>query len=110
MRARTAVRGKQRSSSVSIGEEMWIGQSLAAPRRDAGLSVDDLSAKTRLRATVIRAIEADDFSLCGGDFYARGHVRTLAGLVGIDPAPLLAEYDATIASGDDGPVTSQIYE
>ena len=39
-----------------------------------------------------------------------GHVRTLAGLVGIDPAPLLAEYDATIASNDDGPVASQIYE
>ncbi len=89
---------------MSSGEEMSIGQTLAAARRDAGLSVDDISAKTRLRATVIRAIEADDFSLCGGDFYARGHIRTLAGLVGIDPAPLLAEYDATIASNDDGPV------
>ena len=59
---------------------MSIGQSLAAARRDAGLSIDDLSAKTRLRATVIRAIENDDFSLCGGDFYARGHIRTLAGI------------------------------
>ncbi len=95
---------------MSTGEAMSIGQSLAAARSDAGLTVDDLSAKTRLRATVIRAIEADDFSLCGGDFYARGHVRTLAGLVGIDPAPLLAEYDATIASNDDAPVASQIYE
>jgi len=95
---------------VSTGEAMSIGQTLAAARNEAGLSVDDLSAKTRLRATVIRAIEADDFSLCGGDFYARGHVRTLAGLVGIDPAPLLAEYDATIASSDDGLAPSQIYE
>ena len=87
-----------------------IGQALSAARLDAGLSVDDISAKTRLRATVIRAIEADDFSLCGGDFYARGHIRTLAGLVGLDPVPLLAEYDATIASEDDGPATSQLYE
>jgi cytoskeleton protein RodZ len=87
-----------------------IGQALSAARRDAGLSIEDISAKTRLRATVVRAIEADDFSLCGGDFYARGHIRTLAGLVGLDPAVLLAEYDATIANTDDGPITSQLYE
>jgi cytoskeletal protein RodZ len=87
-----------------------IGQALSAARRDAGLSVEDISAKTRLRATVVRAIEADDFSLCGGDFYARGHIRTLAGLVGLDPAVLLAEYDATVANTDDGPITSQLYE
>jgi cytoskeleton protein RodZ len=87
-----------------------IGQALSSARLDAGLSIDDISAKTRLRATVIRAIEADDFSLCGGDFYARGHIRTLAGLVGLDPAPLLAEYDATIGPKDDTQATSQLYE
>jgi len=87
-----------------------IGQALSSARLDAGFSIDDISAKTRLRATVIRAIEADDFSLCGGDFYARGHIRTLAGLVGLDPAPLLADYDATIGPKDDGQATSQLYE
>jgi cytoskeleton protein RodZ len=87
-----------------------IGQALSSARLDAGLTIDDISAKTRLRATVIRAIEADDFSLCGGDFYARGHIRTLAGLVGLDPVPLLAEYDATIGPKDDGQATSQLYE
>ena len=89
---------------------MSIGQALSGARLDAGLTIDDISAKTRLRATVIRAIEADDFSLCGGDFYARGHIRTLAGLVGLDPVPLLAEYDATIGPKDDGQATSQLYE
>jgi cytoskeleton protein RodZ len=88
-----------------------IGQALSGARLDAGFSIDDISAKTRLRATVIRAIEADDFSLCGGDFYARGHIRTLAGLVGLDPVPLLAEYDATIGPKDDGQATTnQLYE
>jgi cytoskeleton protein RodZ len=88
-----------------------IGQALSGARLDAGLSIDDISAKTRLRGTVIRAIEADDFSLCGGDFYARGHIRTLAGLVGLDPVPLLTEYDATIGPKDDGhATTNQLYE
>ena len=31
------------------------------------------------------AIEADDFSPCGGDFYARGHIRTIAATVGARP-------------------------
>ena len=38
---------------------------------------------------------------CGGDFYARGHVRTLARILGIDAAPLLATYDERYA---DAPV------
>ncbi len=89
---------------------MSIGQTLAAARREAGLSVDDVSAKTRLRATVIRAIENDDFSLCGGDFYARAHLRTLAGIVGADAGALLAEYDAAHGDPDDVPVASQVFE
>lgn len=89
---------------------MSIGQTLSAARRQAGLSVDDVSAKTRIRATVIRALEDDDFSLCGGDFYARGHIRTIASIVGADPAALLAEYDATVAKPDDVPVASQVFE
>ncbi len=89
---------------------MSIGQTLAAARRDAGLSIDDMSAKTRLRATVIRAIENDDFSLCGGDFYARAHLRTLANLVGADGAALVAEYDATHVDPEDVPVATQVFE
>lgn len=89
---------------------MSIGQTLAAARREAGLSIDDVSAKTRLRATVIRAIENDDFSLCGGDFYARAHLRTLAGIVGADAGALVAEYDATHADPDETPITSQVSE
>jgi cytoskeletal protein RodZ len=87
-----------------------IGQTLSAARREAGLSIDDLSAKTRLRATVLRAIENDDFSLCGGDFYARGHIRTIASLVGADAAALVAEYDARVASPEDTPAASQVFE
>lgn len=89
---------------------MSIGQTLSAARREAGLSVDDLSAKTRLRATVIRAIENDDFSLCGGDFYARGHIRTLARMVGADGDALVADYDATVGAPEEPPVASQMLE
>jgi cytoskeletal protein RodZ len=70
-----------------------IGDTLADARRQAGLTITQVSQQTRIRESIIRAIEQGDFSACGGDFYARGHVRSIASVVGIDPAPLIREYD-----------------
>jgi cytoskeletal protein RodZ len=70
-----------------------IGDTLARARRDAGLSIPQVSQRTRIRETIIRGIEEDDFSPCGGDFYARGHIRSVARVVGVDPVPLIQEYD-----------------
>ena len=72
---------------------MSIGETLSAARQRAGLSVGQVSETTRIRGAVIRAIERDDFSLSGGDFYARGHIRAIARVVGTDAAPLVQEYD-----------------
>lgn len=77
---------------------MTIGDALAAGRREAGMTVTQVSQRTCIRETIIRGIERDDFSGCGGDFYARGHIRSIAGAVGIDPGPLVAEYDATLGA------------
>jgi cytoskeletal protein RodZ len=71
-----------------------IGDALAAGRRQAGMTVTQVSQRTCIRETIIRGIERDDFSSCGGDFYARGHIRSIAHTVGVDPAPLIEEYDA----------------
>ena len=72
---------------------MSLGSELAAARLAHGLSLDDVALTTRIRATLIAAIEADDFSQCGGAVYARGHVRSIARAVGLDPEPLLATFD-----------------
>ncbi|GEP34188.1 hypothetical protein NSZ01_19560 [Nocardioides szechwanensis] len=78
-----------------------VGPELAAARTRLGLSVDQLADRTRIRPHVIEAIEVDDFAPCGGDFYARGHLRTLARVLGVDAAPLLTSYDERYA---DAPV------
>jgi cytoskeletal protein RodZ len=80
---------------------MSIGESLAEARRRAGLSVSQVSARTRVREPIIRGIEHDDYSSCGGDFYARGHIRLIARAVGADPEPLIREYDATVRSPEE---------
>jgi len=71
-----------------------IGDTLAEARRQAALSVTEVSRQTRIRESIIQSVEQDDFSPCGGDFYARGHIRSIAEVVGADPAPLIREYDA----------------
>jgi cytoskeletal protein RodZ len=70
-----------------------IGNSLAEARRQAGLTIAEVGQQTRIRESIIRGIEQGDFSACGGDFYARGHIRSIASVVGIDPVPLVREYD-----------------
>ncbi|MFI6038328.1 helix-turn-helix domain-containing protein [Streptomyces sp. NPDC051315] len=72
-----------------------IGRALQQARIAAGLTVDDVSSATRVRIAIIHAIESDDFAACGGDVYARGHIRTLARAVHLDPAPLIEQFDAT---------------
>jgi cytoskeletal protein RodZ len=71
-----------------------IGTDLTAARERAGMTIEQLSAATRIRTGLLIAMEADDFSRCGGNFYARGHIRSIARVVKADPAPLLAAFDA----------------
>ena len=80
---------------------MTVGETLTEARNHAGLSVDELSERTRIRETVIRSIERDDYEACGGDLYVRGYVRALAGAVGIDAQPLIREFDQDRASGHE---------
>ena len=77
-----------------LANEPSIGQVLGNARVAAGLTVDEVSTETRVRVPIVHAIEADDFSRCGGDFYARGHIRALARAVGVDGDDLVRRYDA----------------
>ena len=61
--------------------------------RRGGLTLDDLAQSTRLRGSLLEQMQADDFSDTGGDVYARGHLRVIAGVLNIDAACLLAAYD-----------------
>jgi cytoskeletal protein RodZ len=78
-----------------------IGATLAAARRRAGLTVSEVSQRTRVTEPIIRGIEQDDYAACGGDFYARGHIRAIARAVGEDPVPLIDEFDSTWRSAKE---------
>ena len=78
---------------------MSIGGTLAEARQRAGLTVAEVSTRTRIGQGLIAAIEQDEFGACGGDFYARGHIRAIASAVGADSQALVSQYDAAHPSG-----------
>ena len=73
---------------------MTVGETVARARVAAGLTIEQVAASTRVRGSLIEAIEHDDFRACGGDVYARGHLKSIASAVGLEPAAVAAAFDA----------------
>ena len=70
-----------------------IGEEIRAARKGADLTIAEVADRAKLRVAVLAAIENDDFSLCGGDTYARGHLKVIAGILRIDSKSLLELFD-----------------
>nr|WP_258177404.1 helix-turn-helix domain-containing protein [Streptomyces solincola] len=87
-----------------------VGSVLRHARTAAGLTVEEVSASTRVRIPIVHAIEEDDFSRCGGDVYARGHIRVLARAVGLDDDTLVERYDAEHGGRPAPPPAAPMFE
>ena len=72
---------------------MTLGSMISKARIDARLSIEDLSSSTNIRVPLLRDIEANNFANCGGDTYARGHIRNIAQRLGVDPQLFLSVYE-----------------
>lgn len=70
-----------------------IGAEISSARKAAGLSLEQVADRAKLRVVVLRSIESDDFSLCGGDTYARGHLKVIAAILKIDSKSLIEKFD-----------------
>lgn len=88
---------------------MTIGDQLKAARNERGLSLTDVANRTRVRERVISEIESDRYQLVGGIAYARGHIRTLAQIYGMNVESLLAEFDA-LHTGEEGSMSEKLEE
>jgi len=87
---------------------MQAKSSLAQAREAAGLTVEQISALTNIRAAVIKDLEMNSVEICGGIAYARGHIRTITKVlnqktpksVSFDADLIVAEIEA--AQSEDG--------
>jgi cytoskeletal protein RodZ len=72
---------------------MNLGEVLHNARTGFGVSLEDLAAATSIRAGLLGEMEKNNFSHCGGDIYARGHLRNIAPKIGLDPQQLVDMYN-----------------
>ena len=73
---------------------MSVGSRLKEIRKSANLTVEQLSARTRIPSSVIEDLERDNFSTCGGPTYARGHIRTIARICGVGDSEVLIAFES----------------
>jgi cytoskeleton protein RodZ len=72
---------------------MTLGTLLRDAREAARLSIEEVSQSTNLRVGLLREMESNNFLHCGGDTYARGHLRNIAQLFGLDPMILISAFN-----------------
>jgi cytoskeletal protein RodZ len=72
---------------------MTLGSTIRDAREAARISLESLSDSTSIRMGLLTEMENNNFAHCGGDTYARGHLRTIAKRIGLNPQILLDLYD-----------------
>jgi len=72
---------------------MTLGRTIRDAREAARMSIAALSEATSIRIGLLSEMEANNFKHCGGDTYARGHLRNIAVLIGVDPQILIDLYN-----------------
>ncbi|CAN1513984.1 COG1426 Predicted transcriptional regulator contains Xre-like HTH domain [Candidatus Nanopelagicaceae bacterium] len=72
---------------------MTLGSTIRDAREAARISVESLSESTSIRIGLLTEMESNNFAHCGGDTYARGHLRNIAAKVGIDPQIFIDLYN-----------------
>jgi cytoskeletal protein RodZ len=72
---------------------MTLGQVIRDARIAARLSIEELSESTSIRIGLLTEMESDKFVHCGGDTYARGHLRNIANKVGLEPNVFIKLYN-----------------
>ncbi len=77
-----------------------LGPHLERKRKESGLSLEELSEKTRIRKHYLQKIETGEFHKLPCLPYNRGFVRTYATYLGIDADTAVKQFNAEIGLED----------
>lgn len=82
--------------TVATGRPVDVTARLRAAREAAGLSIQEVSARTRIKPAMLEAIEHGAWEQLPGEFFARAFTRTYARELGLPEAEIIAEYDRAV--------------
>ncbi len=90
--------------SSGTAPAMTVGTELRQAREERGISLRELSERTKIRQPVLRAIESDDLRQLPGGAIGRGFVKLYAREVGLDAHGIAERFDAQreLADARDG--------
>ena len=86
-------------------EARTIGDFLRAARRKRRVSIESAAEETRIRADYLMRMESDELDFLA-PAYVRGFLRSYARFLGLNPEPLLRDFDRRF--GTDRPEPGQI--
>ncbi len=79
-----------------------VGDKLRIARKEAGLTLEQLAAETRIPQRHLEVIETGDWNALPARTYATGFARTYAKAVGLDPRQTVDEVRAELAASEPG--------
>lgn len=71
---------------------MSVGERLRQARLEAGKTLEQIAAETKIQLWILEAIERDDFSRVPGGIFIRGYLTAIARAVALPPSELLTAY------------------
>lgn len=72
---------------------MSLGQQLKAAREQKGVSIEKAAEATKVRAEILRALEADNYSEMPAPVYTKGFLKIYAQYLGLDAHAIREQYD-----------------
>ena len=70
-----------------------LGENLRREREMRGISLEEISAATKISVRFLTALENNDFAGIPGGIFTRGFIRAYAGYLGLDQEQVMAEYE-----------------
>lgn len=73
-----------------------LGKSLEEARKQKNITLDELQTITKIQKRYLQAIEAGNYDILPGKFYARAFIKQYAEAVDLDPEKLFDEYASEV--------------
>ena len=70
-------------------------------RQKRGVSLEEISERTKISIRFLKAIEAEEYEALPGGIFATSYLRQYAAAIGFDEEELLTSYDAATRRGDE---------
>src|SRR5215510_6221750 len=98
-----------RPGETKMGEkaDLTFGEELRRERLIREVSLDEISASTKISIRLLNALESSDVDKLPAPVFTRGFIRAYSRHLGLDPDEMVNAYLADVAPGKTTGVTSK---